>query len=156
MTFRITADMFSLPQERADPTGAPPSDSPTAEDSSDVEAILTGFLSVLDSLERLTAQVALDNSALDALRGQMLSVFEQAHAHVFGRVGDSFDPHLHQAVGSAPAEGVDDFTIIKVIERGCRFNGKVLRCAQVIVARSSVKGTDDLSSGGLRNDIDRN
>lgn len=48
---------------------------------------------------------------------------------------EPFDPELHQAVAMQPAEGVEANTVINVMQKGYRFNGRLLRPAMVVVAQ---------------------
>jgi molecular chaperone GrpE len=47
----------------------------------------------------------------------------------------AFDPSLHDAAGEEVVEGKDPGAIVKVLQDGWRFHGKVLRPARVIVAK---------------------
>ena len=46
----------------------------------------------------------------------------------------AFDPHVHEALLSQPAEGVDPGSIVQVVQRGYRLGDTVIRPARVIVA----------------------
>ena len=45
-----------------------------------------------------------------------------------------FDPHVHEALLSQPAEGVEPGVILSVVQRGYRLGDTVIRPARVIVA----------------------
>jgi molecular chaperone GrpE len=45
-----------------------------------------------------------------------------------------FDPHVHEALLTQPAEGVEPGVIVQVVQRGYRLGDVVLRPARVIVA----------------------
>ena len=45
-----------------------------------------------------------------------------------------FDPHVHEALLSQPAEGVDPGAIVQVVQRGYRLGDTVVRPARVVVA----------------------
>lgn len=47
----------------------------------------------------------------------------------------TFDPNLHEAVGHEEKEGVEPDTIVRGMQDGWKLHGKVLRAAQVIVAK---------------------
>lgn len=49
----------------------------------------------------------------------------------------AFDPSLHEAVGHEPSATVPAEHILRVMQDGWKLNGRVLRPAQVIVARSA-------------------
>jgi molecular chaperone GrpE len=51
-------------------------------------------------------------------------------------VGEPFDPERHEAVGTAPAEGIEEGGVAAVVRPGYRAGERLLRPAEVIVARS--------------------
>ena len=46
----------------------------------------------------------------------------------------AFDPHVHEALMTQPAEGVESGTVVQVVQRGYRIGDAVLRPARVVVA----------------------
>ncbi len=59
-------------------------------------------------------------------------------------VGDKFDPYLHEAVAQVEADGQEEGSIIDVVQKGYRLGPRVLRPAQVVVARPpSEEGAQD-------------
>jgi len=52
----------------------------------------------------------------------------------FTPVGESFDPHQHEAVAQQPAEGVETGVITQVYQPGYRYKEEILRAAKVVVA----------------------
>lgn len=118
----------------------------------DLAQILLNFLEVLDSLDRLE-KLASSVSAqpdtgsvqwaghLQTLREQLLKAFEQAGVTFFDCTGFPFDPERHRAVEAVQRSDVDDYTVVEQVVRGCEWHGKVLRFAQVIVARRPSAGS---------------
>jgi molecular chaperone GrpE len=51
-------------------------------------------------------------------------------------LGADFDPHLHQAVSSEPAEGRRDGEVVEVLRKGYLLNERLLRPAMVKVAQA--------------------
>jgi molecular chaperone GrpE len=49
--------------------------------------------------------------------------------------GEAFDPDLHQAMAMQPAEGVEANQVLNVMQKGYRFNGRLLRPAMVVVSQ---------------------
>lgn len=49
--------------------------------------------------------------------------------------GEAFDPDLHQAMAMQPVEGVEANQVLKVMQKGYRFNGRLLRPAMVVVSQ---------------------
>ena len=46
----------------------------------------------------------------------------------------TFDPHVHEALLSQPAEGAEPGSIVQVVQRGYKLGDTVIRPARVIVA----------------------
>jgi molecular chaperone GrpE len=46
----------------------------------------------------------------------------------------AFDPHVHEALMTKPAEGVEPGHVVQVVQRGYRIGDAVLRPARVVVA----------------------
>jgi molecular chaperone GrpE len=102
------------------------------------EALLKEVLPVLDDLERaleaaeqheeakLEEGVRLVHRSLwEALQRQGLELIETDGA---------FDPHVHEALLSQPAEGAGPGSVLEVLQKGYRLGDRVLRPARVVVA----------------------
>ncbi len=107
----------------------------------------SGFLAVLDDLERAVAEVerhATDSAdaASDAVATGVRLVLrrfeETLGQHGFTEVkalGESFDPAVHEAAQQAPLEsGQQDGEVIAVFRRGYLLEGRLVRPATVVVA----------------------
>jgi molecular chaperone GrpE len=102
------------------------------------ERLVKELLPVLDDLERaLTAAEEHEEAKLeDGVR-----LVQRALADAMQREGlaeietnGKFDPHIHEALLSQPAEGAESGDIVQVLQKGYRLGDKVLRPARVIVA----------------------
>ncbi len=118
---------------------------PPATTGQEISLALSGFLEVLDSVDRLVDladaqpddQIGLSwRSHLVVLRCQMLEAFERAGVTLFEDAGQLFDPSRHQAVATQPHNEIPDYTIVDVVARGCAWRGQVLRYSRVVVARN--------------------
>lgn len=102
--------------------------------------LLGELLAVIDDMERalqhaeeaqaehpnLAAGIRMVHDRLDGvLRSHGLEPVE---------VDGTFDPNLHEAMMLQPTPGVDDGTIVKVLQSGWKLGDRVLRHARVIVA----------------------
>jgi hypothetical protein len=113
-------------------------------------SFFSGLLPIMDGLEAVR-RLILDTGEEQWRRG--ISIFYEkllAHLAAWGlessaRVGDPFDPALHEALAAAEARHVREGCVCEVVQQGWRFRGKVLRFARVVVARND--GTDDHESG---------
>lgn len=82
-----------------------------------------------------------DNSkvlaGVEQLRKRAIQRFEEVGLVSFGEVGDTFDPHLHEAISAEPGWAPDG-SIIRVHRRGWRReNGQVVRTAMVTVCKGT-------------------
>src|SRR4051812_38249844 len=97
------------------------------------------LLPVIDNLERaLHSGVSSDEGlvrgvelVLDELRAKL----RNAGVEAFDPTGERFDPELHEALSTQPAEGIDSGVVLETVEKGYRLNGQVLRPARVVVSR---------------------
>jgi molecular chaperone GrpE len=100
--------------------------------------LLERLLPVLDNLQRAVES----NAGGDTLRGgveQTLRGFEAVLSSEGVKAievrGEPFDPHVAEAVGTAPADGMADDTVVEVTEKGYKLGDELLRPAKVIVAK---------------------
>jgi molecular chaperone GrpE len=102
------------------------------------ESVLRDWLQIVDSVER-AMQMEPDGACYDGLRAilqQMDSVLDRQGAQRIGTLGDQFDPELHEAVAVRPSGDVPDRTIVEVQRSGFAHGDRVIRPAQVVVARA--------------------
>jgi molecular chaperone GrpE len=102
--------------------------------------LLRSLLAIVDDLERALA--APEGGDADAYRAgvelihrQMLDVLRGRGVSPIDAIGETFDPHLHQAVTYEPAPGRRDGEIIEELRKGYRLGGRLLRPSMVKVAR---------------------
>ncbi len=74
-------------------------------------------------------------SGIEQIRNQFLDVLAQQGVERFGKVGDTFDHALHEAVEERDDLAGESGTVQRILRYGYRMNGRVLRPAQVIVKR---------------------
>jgi molecular chaperone GrpE len=99
------------------------------------------LLPVIDNLER-ALQTGVDPSAHEALTRGVELVLEElrgklagAGVEAFDPKGEKFDPQLHEALSTQPAEGVESGVVLETLEKGYRLNGQILRPARVVVSK---------------------
>jgi len=102
------------------------------------ERVVVKLLPVIDDLVR-ALDAAEHHEEAKVLEGVRMT--KDALAGVLGSEGveeiptdGPFDPHVHEALMTQPAEGVEPGHIVHVIQRGYRLGDVVLRPARVIVA----------------------
>jgi len=61
--------------------------------------------------------------------------WQNAGVEAFDPTGEPFDPQLHEALSTQPAEGTGPGVVLETVEKGYRLNGQVLRPARVVVSQ---------------------
>ncbi|MDT8310908.1 MAG: nucleotide exchange factor GrpE [Methylophaga sp.] len=107
-----------------------------------LDKFVTELLPICDSLE-LGINAAQDKDAniekvregMDMTLKLLLTSIGKFGLETVNPQNEAFDPELHQAVAIQPAEGVEANIVINVMQKGYRFNGRLLRPAMVVVAQ---------------------
>lgn len=102
------------------------------------QAIIVDWLDVVDSVER-AIQMDTDGSCregLGAVLEQMNSVLAREGVYRTGAPGERFDPERHEAIAVQDSAEAADQTILAVERSGFALGDRVIRPAQVVVARS--------------------
>jgi molecular chaperone GrpE len=112
----------------------------------DVEAgraeAIQELLPLLDDLDRAIDHIPADLTDHPWARGVMLiglnleSALSRLGVERFGARGDLFDPHLHEAIEYEPRDDVAAEHVARVVRPGYRSGERLLRAAQVVVARA--------------------
>jgi molecular chaperone GrpE len=100
-------------------------------------AALLPLLPVLDTLERALAAGSTDPdfyAGVAATHRLFLAALREAGVEPVESVGRRFDPAVHEAVATAPSDGVEPGTVTREVRRGWRLGDELLRPAQVVVA----------------------
>lgn len=94
------------------------------------------LLPVIDNLQRATEFTAPDKVAegLSMILGSLPAVFEKMHITAFGKVGDVFDPNIHNAVMHVEDEEHGEGEIVEVFQQGYSIGERIVRYAMVKVA----------------------
>ncbi len=101
------------------------------------ERLLTRFLSVADNLGRALAHADEPTAGLyqgvELTHRELMRILEVEGVSRLESVGQPFDPTLHEALATMPAEAEPE-TILEEVEAGYRLGDKLLRPAKVVVA----------------------
>ena len=95
------------------------------------------LLPVYDNLERAVNQPTEDEAykkGVEMTMTQLVSIFNSLGVEIFGNVGDSFDPNIHNAVMHTEDESAEENTITQVFQKGFKLGDKIVRFAMVQVA----------------------
>ena len=103
--------------------------------------LLTDLVPVMDGLVH---GLAVEGAAtVETLRHGMQLTMEQLskvlarHSvkEIDPKMGETFDPMLHEAMSMVPNPDVAPNTVLQVLQKGYELNGRVIRAARVIVSR---------------------
>jgi molecular chaperone GrpE len=96
------------------------------------------LLPVVDNLERTLASAGEGEQHLAEgvrlVHSELIAVLERNGVEQFDPAGESFDPSVHEALSTRPADGTEPGKVLDVVEKGYRANGSVLRPARVVVS----------------------
>ena len=110
--------------------------------------IAKDLLAVLDDMER-----ALDHAAEDDPLAEGMQLVHDKALEILGRhglkpiaaVGESFDPQRHEAMMTEPADEYDSPAVLRELQRGYEFRGRVLRPARVVISSPPDEDNSDKS-----------
>ena len=98
-----------------------------------IEGVLKDFLSVLDDVRSAREHDEL-NGGFKAVAEEIERVTAKYGLETFGEAGDPFNPHIHEALLHAHADGIDGPTCVEILQPGYRIGDRILRPARVAVA----------------------
>ena len=98
-----------------------------------IEGVLKELLPVLDDLRSAREHGEL-TGAFKAVGDEVERVTGKYGLVAFGEKGDPFDPHIHEALLHANAEGIDGPTCVEILQPGYKVDDRILRPARVAVA----------------------
>jgi molecular chaperone GrpE len=100
---------------------------------SGIEAVLKDLMSVLDDVRSARDHGEL-SGGFKAVADEVERVTARYGLETYGTKGDPFDPHIHEALLHAHAEGIEGPTCVEILQPGYRIGDRVLRPARVAVA----------------------
>ena len=95
------------------------------------------LLPVYDNLERALNQQTEDAAymmGVEMTMTELVKIFTALGVEIFGNVGETFDPNLHNAVMHCEDENLGENVIAMVFQKGFKIGDKVVRFAMVQVA----------------------
>lgn len=114
--------------------------------------LLTQLLPILDDLERARGNVPAElaenawSQGIELIGQKIDHLLQQQGLERIGGEGDLFDPRIHDAVAYEEHPVYDEGQVASVYRPGYRLHERVLRPAQVVVARGSSR--PPASAGG--------
>ena len=95
------------------------------------------LLPVYDNLERALNQPTQDEAykkGVEMTMNQLVGIFAGLGVEIFGNVGETFDPNIHNAVMHTEDETLGENVISQVFQKGFKLGEKIVRFAMVQVA----------------------
>ncbi len=105
-------------------------------------ALLSQVLPVLDDLRRALSEVPPELASHPWVQGvslvarQIATLFEQLGVRQIGAPGERFDPRWHEAITTEMRSDVPEGTVLRVARPGYVIGERIIRPAQVVVARA--------------------
>ncbi len=103
------------------------------------ESLTEDLLPALDSFDMATGSeswLAVDENwraGMERVRNQLLDVLARHGIERFGKVGDMYDPHIHEAVQELEDVPGESGTIARILRFGYKSKDRVVRPAQVFI-----------------------
>ncbi|HLV76760.1 MAG TPA: nucleotide exchange factor GrpE [Marinobacter sp.] len=111
-----------------------------------LEKFVKELLPVVDSLEKAVESteghedagelVASIREGVEMTLGLFLSSLKKFNVEQLSPVGEPFDPQQHEAMSMVPAPDAEPNSVVAVVQKGYLLNGRVVRPAMVVVAKS--------------------
>ena len=96
------------------------------------------LLPVVDNLERALAAAGEHEAGLAQgvrlVLSELVGVLERSGVRSFEPHGERFDPTVHDALSTRPADGTEPGVVVDVVEKGYRLDESVIRPARVVVS----------------------
>lgn len=99
--------------------------------------LLESLLPVMDEIQLARQHGDLKDGPFAKIAEKFEGILTKGGVERIGKVGETFDPTVHQAISHAVAElpeGVTDTTVVQVMQAGYRIGERVVRPAMVAVA----------------------
>ena len=105
-----------------------------------VEKFVQNMLPVVDSLEKAIESTG-DNA--DAIaqgvrlcHKLMVDTLNKEGVEIIDPVGEPFDPNEHQAMSMVENPDMEPNSVLAVVQKGCKLNGRLVRPAMVMVSKA--------------------
>lgn len=103
------------------------------------------LLPAIDNLQRALAAAGVDpvdpsasgeglEEGVALVYGELRTALERGGVTAFDPAGERFDPTVHEAISTVPAEGTEAGMVVETLELGYRVDQQVIRPARVVVS----------------------
>jgi molecular chaperone GrpE len=109
------------------------------------EGLVRDLLPVLDNFERALnhsegTDASILNEGIRLINKELLEILKKRGLVRLHAVGVSFDPQIHEAVMQQESTEYEEGIVIKEVQPGYEFGGRLLRPAQVIISKGKGNG----------------
>jgi molecular chaperone GrpE len=105
-----------------------------------VEKFVLNMLPVVDSLEKAIESIGDEGDAIaEGLRlchKLMVDTLTKEGVEIIDPVGEPFDPNEHQAMSMVENPDMEPNSVLAVVQKGCKLNGRLVRPAMVMVTKA--------------------
>ncbi len=115
-----------------------------------VESVIRELLPVLDSVQYAREHEEL-TGGFKGVADELDGLARKHGVEAFGAEGDAFDPHIHEALMNAQAEGITQPTCVTILQPGYTVGGRVVRPARVAVAEPEPGASSGAQEGTTAN-----
>ena len=101
-------------------------------------ALVRELLPAVDNLERALAAAGEAEASLASgvrlVHADLVGVLRRNGVEAVEPAGERFDPTVHEAISTRPADGAEPGLVVDVVEKGYRLGDAVIRPARVVVS----------------------
>jgi len=104
--------------------------------SSTIERLLSDIIPLIKDINQAAATTeGTAKTGLEMIEKNMKTILgKYGIKEISAEIGQTFDPHTHQALGTIQKDGVEEGKIVEIIQTGYSFNKKTILPAMVIVS----------------------
>jgi molecular chaperone GrpE len=108
------------------------------------QQVIEALLPVFDGLDTTVGTLLVgghlgddERTALEMLASEQNKALQQLGIQAFDAVGHTFDPAVHDAISEDFRDDVAEGRVVRQVGRGYLLRGRLMRSAQVVIARPS-------------------
>ena len=76
-------------------------------------------------------------SGVEMTHNELAQLMQRSGVEFVGVAGEAFDPERHEAITQEVSADHPADTVLRVLQKGCKLQGKLLKPARVIVSKKS-------------------
>lgn len=113
------------------------------------ERMITELLNVLDTFDQaLSMQITPENldsfkKGVELIQSELMNTLSRFGVSAVESKGEKFDPNIHEALSAEPSTDIPAGHVSQVFKKAYKMHDKIIRPAQVVVAKEPESSTDD-------------